>query len=404
MRATLDDCRWLVSDAARPWLEICEQSDRGSGGEVRLATRLRKDLSTERVHLVLEQAELRRRAMDKFARAGEMFFTRQGLEQATDERIAALKAKRFGNSDITADLCCGIGGDTLALAAVGSVVGLDLDPIAATFAEANVRTIAGRKLSMPIVVGDAAIFPVGEVTAWHIDPDRRPQGYRTSRIELHEPPLGAIQAMIGRNTNAAIKLAPAAETPATWTPSCERQWLGSRGECRQQVAWFGSLATHAGRRSATIVDAAGGPRTVIGEAVEQLPVAEELGRMLYEPHAAILAARLTGTLCEAHGLAAVSHNVPYLTTPFEEPVTDPALQAFEVVDVLPLDRKQLRDYCRQRSIGRLEVKKRGVQIDPERLRREIISRGDAHATLLVAPLGGQVRAMVARRLRVADRE
>ena len=56
---------------------------------------LRKELSAERVHLVLQQAALRHRARDKFAAAERMFFTPLGLEQATDEVIAQHKAQRF---------------------------------------------------------------------------------------------------------------------------------------------------------------------------------------------------------------------------------------------------------------------------------------------------------------------
>ena len=74
------------------------------------------------------------------------------------------------------------------------------------------------------------------------------------------------------------------------------------------------------------------------------------------------------SLCREHGLAAVSAEIAYLTS--DRLLADPALSAFEVVDVLPLDRKQLKAYCREHAIGRLEVKKRGVPIDPERCERK----------------------------------
>jgi hypothetical protein len=74
------------------------------------------------------------------------------------------------------------------------------------------------------------------------------------------------------------------------------------------------------------------------------------------------------------------------------------MAAFEVVAVLPLDRKQLKAYCREHTIGRLEIKKRGVLIDPERLRKEVIARGDGEATLIVAPVQDTVRALVTHRI------
>jgi hypothetical protein len=75
-----------------------------------------------------------------------------------------------------------------------------------------------------------------------------------------------------------------------------------------------------------------------------------------------------------------------------------ALAEFEVRDVLPFDRRQLKTYCRQHGLGRLEIKKRGVEADPEQLRNEIAARGDGEATFIITPIAGQVRAIVATRL------
>jgi hypothetical protein len=352
-------------------------------------------LSAARAHLVVEQVELRERACDKFALAERMFFTRKGLEQATDEQIAAHKAARFPAGSI-ADLCCGMGGDAIAMARRAKVAAVDQDDIACLLADANARVCSVESGRLRSSAGNAAQFPVEQFAAWHIDPDRRPQGSRTSRVDLFHPPLAAIEALLARNGQAAIKLAPAADAPDAWLAAAELQWLGSRGECRQQVAWFGSLARHAGRRAATIVDAAAGPRTIIGEGDEPIPAAAALDRYLYEPHNAVLAAHLTGALCREHALAAVSGGIAYLTN--DSLVIDPALAAFEVREVLPFDLKQLKAWCREHRIGCLEVKKRGVEMDPEKLRKAIISDGDESATLIVTPVSSKTRVIVAKRL------
>jgi hypothetical protein len=79
-------------------------------------------------------------------------------------------------------------------------------------------------------------------------------------------------------------------------------------------------------------------------------------------------------------------------------VADAALAAFEVQDVLPFDVKRLKRHLRERGIGRLEVKKRGVDVDPEIVRRRLQGKGDSAATLILARLRKQVRAILARRL------
>src|SRR4051794_31796536 len=124
--ATIDGYRWLVSEAGERGLASVRGEIEAAGGpSVALTSRLRKDLSLERAHLVIEQIELRQRAREKFSLADRMYFTRKGLEQATDEQLAAYKASRFPPGQTISDLCCGLGGDLLALARHGRAQGID---------------------------------------------------------------------------------------------------------------------------------------------------------------------------------------------------------------------------------------------------------------------------------------
>jgi len=393
--ATLDDYRWLVSDAATPWLAMIHELS-VKFVTTALVERLRRDLSRERAALVIEQVELRDRAREKSSLAQRMFFTRKGLEQATDERLAQYKAARFPASGSIADLCCGIGGDLLALAEHSTATGVDLDAISVVLAEANARVNSLNEDRCQIIVGDAADFAVDSCRAWHADPDRRPAGRRTSQAAFSRPSPDEIDRLLTANSRAAIKLAPAAGAPPAWQHAAEREWLGSRGECRQQVVWFADLAAYPGRRTATVVGKQGQTRTIVENQDDQAPVATTLGRYLFEPHAAVLAAKLTNAISREHRLAAVSPGVAYFTG--DRAIDDLLLDVFEIHDVLPFDRKRLKSYCRERSIGRLEIKKRGVEIEPETLRKQIVQRGDASATLIVAPIAGQVKAIIAQRV------
>ena len=395
MAATLDDYRWLVSGEAQPWLAQAGDELQHAGISPRYLQRLRKDLSAERAHLVVEQVELRERAREKFSLADQMFFTRKGLEQATDEVLANYKAARFPGA-VIADLCCGIGGDLMALLRRGfvHVFAIDQDRLVLEFATANLRLVGNEGATLiPATVSQFILLK--HLSAWHCDPDRRADGQRTTQLELCEPSLSALDDLRKSSPNAAIKLAPATEVPPQWWNAAEREWLGSRGECRQQVCWFGSLARHPGNHAATVVAADGSARTIVGKPTEAIDVAVQLGRYLFEPHAAVLAASLLGAVCREHSLASVSAGIGYLTG--DRPIADPALAAFEIREVLPFDRKQLRGWCREHHIGRLEIKKRGVEVDPEKLRAEIIVAGNNAATLIIAPIDGQVRALVAQR-------
>lgn len=402
MASLLEDALWLVSSAAEPWLARVQEdlahlpSGQRAKSTLGVLTRLRKELTAVRSQLVVEQVAWRHKAREKFRLAAAMFFTATGLEQATDEAVAGYKAARFDPHDRAFDLCCGIGGDLLALAQRSAVTGIDRDEVAALFAAANARVYGGDSPRCQTVVGDVAQAPLDGEVCWHCDPDRRPAGRRTSRPALGEPSLEVIDRLREQCPHAAIKLAPAAEVPANWAAMAELEWIGSRGECRQLVAWHGRLARFPGARSATIVDSSGGVRTVVGSGPDIVPVSLSLGAFLFEPHAAVLAARLSAFLCREHGLAAISPGIAYLTG--DPKVADAALAAFEIRDVLPLDRKRLRAYCREHGIGRLEVKKRGVEIDPVKLRKEVVGAGDQEATLIVLPTREGVRAVFAKRV------
>lgn len=403
--ADLSGIAWLVSPQAQPWLSSVAASAEPLPAQVK---RLRRALSPEQTHLVLEQVELRRRARAKFSRAAEMFFTRRSLEQATSEAVGAWKAQRFARlphaatsfseppvaAPCFADLCCGIGGDLLALGAHGPVVGVERDAAVVLLARANLAVLG---LAQSVVRRqDVAEFPVDEVAAWHLDPDRRPAEGRIAQPEFGEPGLEAIERLLHRNPRGAIKLAPAAIVPEAWRREAELEWISEEGECKQQVAWCGNLAHAPGQRAATALRSRGAPTTFTGQPDQLAAVARRLERFLYEPDPAVLAAGLGGALAAQQGLAAIAPNVAYFTA--DHPVHDPLLAAFEVQDVLPLDRKRMKAWLRERGMGRVEIKKRGVEIDVPRLREELRVAGEHTATLLIAPLASGVTAIVARRL------
>jgi hypothetical protein len=411
--AEFDDYRWLTGPDAAKWLaDAAAEHQKPGFSPVRLAARLRGELSPARTGLVLEQVELRRRGREKFGRADSMFFTPLGLEQATDEVVAAHKTGRLRQMSV-ADLCCGIGGDALALARRGPTVAIDRDPIATLFVEANLYAHG-----IDVVKADATSFSTevrtGEITsdsatafqlkdfgAWHIDPDRRPEGRRTTKVEWQDPGIEVLESLMAANSKAVIKLAPGAKLPEHWEQEAELEWISRGRQCRQLVAWFGYLAEFPGKRRATVLTGnPGEPPRVAGGCIGvplECPIAERIGKYVYEPDAAVLAANLEGWLAKLHSLEAIAAGVAYLTADHGFlGLSD--VSSFEVLETLPYDVKRLKAWLKQRGIGRLEVKKRGVTLDPESVRRDLRNDGSESATLLLAKISGQVTAIVARRL------
>lgn len=97
----------------RQLLELIDQSElfvriaKFEGNELKLQTELRQDFPSELVSAALTQMDLKQKGAEKFSRASQMWFDRQGLEQSTAEPISRHKAQRF-EGDVW-DFCCGMG-------------------------------------------------------------------------------------------------------------------------------------------------------------------------------------------------------------------------------------------------------------------------------------------------------
>ncbi len=392
------DYAWLTGPEAVPWLaEFAEFNEPA----LRLLGRLRKVLSAERSRLVVEQLALRRRAVTKFGSlADRMFFTDLGLQQATDRWIAHHKAARLDPKVQAVDYCCGIGGDMLALAERGSVRGWDRAPEVACLAEANLREVnlAG---SVEVCVGNVEDQTPEANEVWHLDPDRRVGGKRSTQVPWHSPGPEVVERWLQIAPNGILKLAPAAMVPEPWQREAELEWISRNRECRQLVVWFGELAAAAGCRRATVLkrtpqkESCWAAHSFQGDPRLVAPRASDLQQYVYEVDPAIRAARLTGALAIDQRLAALAPGAAYLTA--ECQVGHPLLACFRVVEHLPLRMGPLKNYLRSRGIGCLEIKKRGVKIDPEHFRKQLQLRGHNSATLLLGRAGVREIAILAQR-------
>jgi hypothetical protein len=220
---------------------------------------------------------------------------------------------------------------------------------------------------------------------------------------MHEPGLAFIETLLERVPGGAIKLAPAAEPSADWRARAECEWISRGGECKQLVVWFDALANRPGTTRATVLaKSLDTPvaecvlATVTGKAGAEPQHSPGLQRYLVEPDSAVLAADLVGALAEIHQLSAITPGIAYLTG--DRPIHDAALACFEVIEAMPFRLPAVKSWLRERGVGRLEIKKRGVEEDPEKLRKGLKLAGDYAATLILLPIAGSVTAVLAQRV------
>lgn len=389
----LQDIQWLVGPEAAALLQDLAASPTPLHQQV---AKLRKRFSSVRTHLLLEQVDLRDRARSKFPAADRLFFTALGLEQSTDAWVANYKARRLHNHMRVADLCCGIGGDLVAIAKQStSAAAYDRSAAVLCLAEANADALGLSNVKFE--AGDAELAQLGEFDAWHVDPDRRPTGKRTTQLQHHSPDQQTLDKLHALCPHAAIKLAPAAEPPESWQAERELEWISRGGQCKQLVVWSGRLSNTPGERRATALSNNG---KLLGS-VSGPPVATQewtgnVDSTIYEPDAAVFAACLDGLLSEQLELKRISPESGYLTGPPQ--VSSPLVSAFAVEEVLPFRVKTIASLLRSRSIGCIELKSRGVDVSLPTLRKQLRLRGDNEATLLLTRIGKKSLAILAKRI------
>jgi len=341
--------------------------------ELRVARRLRREHPAELVTAALALRALRRRAAAKFSRAQAMYFTRDGLEQATAEPIARHRARRYARFDQVADLCCGIGGDLVALAgAATTVLAVDHDPLHLRMAQLNAEAygVAG---AVRAVRADARHVDLAGMSAAFVDPARR-SGGRRLRPGDGEPPLHWCLALAAAVPAVGIKTAPGldrARVPNGW----EAQFVADRRELKEAVLWSPPLAGAPSR--ATVLP---GGHELLPEPGE--PIAcRKPGQYLLDPNPAVARAGLIAELARRLDAWQIDPMIAFLSA--DRPLRSPFGRSLRVIDSAPWREKELPGRLRAHDIGPLDIRRRGLAGDVDALRRRLRPTGSTPGVLVM---------------------
>lgn len=351
--------------------------------------------SPDLVSAVVTQARLRERARSKFGDFGaRMLFTRAGLEQATRLSVAAHHAGRFRRAGIerVADLGCGIGGDALALASLGiRVDAVDADEVTAALATVNLAPFGA---DVTVRHGLAENQDLSGVEAVWLDPARREAGETgRARTDDWSPSLEWVFELTGRMPGG-VKLGPGLDRDRI-PDGYEAQWVSADGSTIELVLWSGALAREGVTRSALLLRGQHAAELTAPADSEDEPV-RALGEFIHEPDGAVIRARLIGQVARSLRAGMLAEKIAYLTG--DEAVTSPFVQSFRVREVLPADTKKLARALKERGVGILEIKKRGVDVDPAALRQSLKLKGEESATLIMTRIAGSRVAILADRV------
>lgn len=378
---------------------------------LRVGAELRRTYPARLVAAALTQQSLRMAARDKFSEASRMYFTREGLEQASAEQVAAHSADRFAGRASVADLCCGIGGDLVALARVaGQVLAVDADSEALSVAAMN-AALCGATGRVVTVCQDVRNVSLDGIEAVFIDPARRASGRRLRPGES-EPPLGWCFALAERIPRVCIKAAPGIAhelIPAGW----EAEFVAAGRGLKEALLWSPAFATTSRRATVlpgSLLPAAtpppGEPERITGPGISAradgvqpqaaggsgafpslvafctspAPVGEP-GRYLLDPSPAVTRAGLVAELAAMTGTRQIDPQIAFLTA--DEPVVTPFARTLRVIDSMPWHERRVAARLRDLRVGAADIRRRGLAGDVQQIHRNLRLHGDRAATIVL---------------------
>jgi hypothetical protein len=357
--------------------DFIEALDRARGLEASATniSRVAEATSADAARWAFTQWDLRHRAASKFALAGEMLFDRDGLEMASDERLAAYHASRFPAGAQVIEVGCGVGSDTIALARRGPVLAYESDPARAAMARHNLRVhgveAEVRTESWTPDVGGGYAFA---------DPSRRAGGRRTLEPSDFSPNPVELVRSCSQATLVGMKLSPMLPDAFFAQFEARREFASLGRECRESLLWFGEgVGTFAVHIESGELLPSCEPTSVVDDPME----------CVFEADPAAIRAHALGNfqaipLGDSNG---------YLTG--DEPLTSPWLRGYRVLDHGRFDMKEVRAALAKHDARTPEIKQRGTGVDPAALRKQLRFTGTQPVVVLLYPLGKSIRYVVA---------
>ena len=358
------------------------------GGELRDGAALRADHDAGEVAFAFGQAELRARAVAKFgADAAFMWFTREGLEQASSAAAARHRAARLvgptGGGRVL-DLCCGIGGDLTALARTGAeVTGVDRDPVHLAMALASAEDLG---LTAGGLLADVREAPLEGAHAVFVDPARRQAGRRVATGDGEPPLRWCFDVPVER---VAVKAAPGLDRallPHDW----QVEFVADGRDLKESVLWSPALRDGGAAALATVLTP-DGTSSLADDGAGAAPVGAVKGWLL-DPSPAVGRAGAVDALARTLGASKIDDRIAFLTS--DTPMTTEFGRLLRVEAELPFDVRRLRALLAARNVGAADLRRRGLAGDVDLIRKQLRLRGSRRVTLVLTRVSEQPWAVV----------
>lgn len=324
------------------------------------------------------------------ASATDFLVDTDSIQQATPHPVAQFRAQELAALGIKLvhDVTCSVGFEGAALTGAGiSYIGSDIDRIRLSMARHNVST--GHFLAAD------ALTQTTTADVILADPARRAGGRRITSPEDLLPPLPDLVSAHSDKA-LAIKCAPGLDF-SEWNGGVTITSLD--GGVKEACLYSPQLSTirravlltsrDAGASSASRVESS--VPTIIEEYDgdrDELPQAGEISDFIIDPDGAVVRAGLVKDYAAREGLWQLDDRIAYLTGP-----RIPAGHSgFRFIEEVPI--KKLKSALAAIDCGRVEILVRGVDTDPDQLRKKLKLRGSKEYAVVITRIGSRGVALI----------
>ena len=398
----------LGNDAAPLWQALGETANLAEPAALDRVRRAHPQADPALVAAIATQIDLRRRALPRLgAWSQTAILDAEAVQQATRSEVARYRAESLRSrwvaaghpSDLApriADLGCGIGADSHALAKAGfDVVAFERDPWRAEAARLNLAADGVTVICADVT--SEGVDAIRDCDLAFVDPARRQQDgprridggrSRPASDPREWSPTWPWITHLAQRLPVAVKVAPGFD-PRLAPPGSEVEWIDHDGDSVEATVWM-----HLGGADARTATAIGGGLiesiTSTGYA-DPGPITEEVLDLLIEPSPGVIRAGLVGALARRLDAPRLETSTWLTADGIEQ---TPLARAWRVDAEVPSDPRALRDWLRPH--GAVTFKTADIALSAQEWGTRVghrPRRGARAVTIIMtgAPQGGRAR-------------
>jgi hypothetical protein len=202
------------------------------------------------------------------------------------------------------------------------------------------------------------------------------------------PPLSTIDRLPSQGIrNILVKLSPAIDRNIGEQNNGSLRFVSDKGECKEALLGLGALkGPH--DISAVVV-----PDGIVTTGAGIAPVRQSFGSFMYEADPAVIRAGLVAVVAEQVNGWLADSDIAYVFS--DRKMNSPIATRYSILEARPFHLAHLKQSLRALNCGKVIVKKRGVEIEPEALVKSLSGDGDRDLVVVVTRTGKRRWAIIA---------